>query len=478
MVKNNPRALLEKIIPRRFSRLLLAAAVFHVVLVLTISLIGRTRIAPQTFDESGIGISFAVDSAAYRYETEKMARIIQEGRFRDWWNHVPRYRAVSHLRPYSITFALLGRFFGYGILAAEPVNLFYYLSILTLTFAIGATVFDRNVGRYAAAAVGLWPSLLLYTTQMLRDPLAIAATLLLVFGLTLCIKRALSITQAGVVAAIACSALFILWLGRADSWELVWLLLLLGAVFCGLSQLKNRRLGTGKILATLAILMFAFWLPRALPAFRITELAEQDAQIRSVAAGSTVAIVQEKASQSSAPWEKLFRDLGYLRHRFIERYPDAGSNVDAGVELRNPGDVLRYLPRAVEIGFLAPFPNMWLARGAQVGNSGRLLVGAEMLALYLIIVLVVITLIHLWDSLMVWFLFAAVTSGCVALAYVVINISSLYRMRYPFFILLIILGMKGWFIARERLSGKQPTEQHGERLSGEIRCHRLKQSYL
>jgi hypothetical protein len=461
MVKNKPRALLEKIIPRRFSRLLLAAAVFHVVLVLTISLIGRTRIMPGSFDESGIGISFAVDSAAYRYETEKMAGIIQEGRFRDWWNHVPRYRALSHLRPYSIAFALLGKFFGYGILAAEPVNLFYYLAILALTFAIGATVFDRNVGRYAAAVVGLWPSLLLYTTQLLRDPLAIAATLLLVFGLTLCIKRALSITQAAVVAAIACIALFLLWQGRADSWELVWLLLLLAAVFCALSQLRDRRLGTGKILATIAILMFAFWLPRVLPAFRLTELAEQDAQIRSVEPGSTVATVREETNQSSAPWEKLFQNVGYLRHRFIERYPDAGSNIDAGVELHNTGEVLRYFPRAVEIGFLAPFPNMWLARGAQVGNSGRLLVGAEMLGMYLIIVLLVITLIHLWNSLMVWFLFAAAASGCMALAYVVINISSLYRMRYPFFILLIILGMKGWFIARERLSAKQPTELHG-----------------
>lgn len=44
--------------------------------------------------------------------------------------------------------------------------------------------------------------------------------------------------------------------------------------------------------------------------------------------------------------------------------------------------ILRHIPRAVVIGMLAPFPNMWFSVGDQVGKAGRLLSGCETLIMY------------------------------------------------------------------------------------------------
>ena len=46
---------------------------------------------------------------------------------------------------------------------------------------------------------------------------------------------------------------------------------------------------------------------------------------------------------------------GYLS----ETYKSAGSSIDLNVQFFSAGDVLAYLPRALQIGFLTPFPSQW-----------------------------------------------------------------------------------------------------------------------
>jgi hypothetical protein len=425
---------------------LLGAAVVHVVLVLAITFLGKTQAAPNIFDANGIGVSFAVDSTSYRYEAEVMARLIQQGRLQDWWNFVSRYRAAAHVRFYSIPFALLGGFAGYGILAAEPLNLFYYLAIVALTYGLAVEVFDRRVGMLAATAVALWPSLMLYSTQMLRDPLVIAAVLLLVLSLAICIRRSLPILQGVAVGVLGSAAVLLLWLCRSDMWELIFLVVTLAIATVTLDQLIRRRFEKGKTLAAIVILAFTFGLPRVVPAFRLADFADQETLVNPGSTADSNSPAQPGPDEKITAWTKLARQVGFLRHRFIIRYPGAGSNIDADVELRGTGDLVRYLPRATAIGLLAPFPNMWFGRGRETGHAGRLLTGGEMLIVYLLLALAVVTLIYDRKRLLVWFILTVGASGCIAMAFVVVNISSLYRIRYPFFILLLILGVRGWLI--------------------------------
>jgi hypothetical protein len=84
---------------------------------------------------------------------------------------------------------------------------------------------------------------------------------------------------------------------------------------------------------------------------------------------------------------------------------------------------------------------MWFAPGAKVGLSGRLVIGAEMVALYAMLVLSVATVVRERRRLLVWFLFVTSVLACTSLALVVVNAGALYRLRYPYFIPIILLGL-------------------------------------
>ncbi|HEX7297162.1 MAG TPA: hypothetical protein VF251_15520, partial [Pyrinomonadaceae bacterium] len=168
-------------------RLLLIAALLHITLAIAITVVGKTRLLPNTFDSNGVGISFALDSVSYREQAVYMAQMLREGRLREWIDYRAKL-ATLHARIYSVLYALLGWLLGEGILAIEPVNLFCYLAMLSLVYVIGAAVFSPTIGRLGAIAIGLWPSLLMFTTQLLRDPMYICCFLLLVWILIVCIK--------------------------------------------------------------------------------------------------------------------------------------------------------------------------------------------------------------------------------------------------------------------------------------------------
>lgn len=160
----------------RPAHLMVAALTMHLVLAIGIHVIGRFALIPAMFDANGIGITFAVDSTIYRNDVIGLTDVLFREGFANWLA-VP---APFHVHLYSLSFALLGRWVGFNTLAAEPLNALYYLLILVLTFQLGREAFDGRVGLIAAGCIAIWPSFLLHTTQLLRDPLFIAAMLTLV----------------------------------------------------------------------------------------------------------------------------------------------------------------------------------------------------------------------------------------------------------------------------------------------------------
>lgn len=414
-------------------RLILLAAVFHIALAIAITLIGKSRVVPNTFDTNGIGISFALDSVSYRDQALQMAQLLRAGQFRDWINYNAPL-ATFHARIYSIAYALFGRILGEGILAVEPVNLIYYLSILLLTYLIGSVVFSPSVGRLAAFIVGLWPSLLVYSTQLVRDPLFTAAYLLLLFSLIVCIKQPISLRHALLYGALGTTALVLIMLARSPMWEIIVATVLVGALIFIFRLITTRRFEMTNILAVALMCAIAFAMPKIFSGRRATDRAER--------AMST----SSESANTGPTWTRMSRQIGWIRGRFIRAYGAAGSNIDREVELQNFGDVAMYLPRAVEIGFLAPFPNMWFTRGVEVGRTGRLIVGGEMLGIYFLLLLAGATLFFERKRMSVWFLFIVATLGCLALAYVVVNIGALYRLRYPYFVPIILLSSQGYYL--------------------------------
>lgn len=362
-----------------------------------------------------------------------MAQLLRAGQFRDWMNYDAPL-ATFHARIYSVAYALFGKILGEGILAVEPVNLIYYLSILVLTYLIGSLVFSPAVGRLAAFIVGLWPSLLVYSTQLVRDPLFTGAYLLLLFSLIMCIKHAISLRQALAYAASGTAALVLIMLARSPMWEIIVATVLAGALVFVFRQITTRRFETTNIIALVLMCAIAFAMPKILSGRRATDRAER-AMSRS-----------SQSANTGPPWTRMSRQIGWIRGRFIRAYSAGGSNIDREVEIQSFGDLAMYLPRAVQIGFLAPFPNMWFTRGVEVGRTGRLIVGAEMLGIYLLLLLGGASLFFQRKRVLVWFLFIVAALGCIALAYVVVNIGALYRLRYPYFVPIILLAAEGYYL--------------------------------
>jgi hypothetical protein len=96
-------------VPKTFVRIpqvryLVLAAATHIALAITILLIGHFQLLPGTFDEHGIGLSFAIDGTSYRTLAEQLVGELQNNGFHGWL----AVKAPLHCRLYSLSFAILG----------------------------------------------------------------------------------------------------------------------------------------------------------------------------------------------------------------------------------------------------------------------------------------------------------------------------------------------------------------------------------
>jgi hypothetical protein len=83
---------------------------------------------------------------------------------------------------------------------------------------------------------------------------------------------------------------------------------------------------------------------------------------------------------------------------------------------------------------------MWFEPGQSVGTAGRTLSGFETLFMYAVEALALLGVWRGRRQLSVWMLCAIAATGTIVLGLVVTNVGALYRLRYTFFILLIILA--------------------------------------
>jgi hypothetical protein len=136
--------------------------------------------------------------------------------------------------------------------------------------------------------------------------------------------------------------------------------------------------------------------------------------------------------------------ISTAREGFRSGYKGSGSNIDTEVELKRFLDIVNYIPRAIQIGFLAPFPSQWIEQGNVTGKVGRMIAGAETLLWYL---LAFGSLFCLWKCNDIWVALSVnvVISILVImlLGFVVTNVGAMYRMRIGFFIPFYILGVYG-----------------------------------
>ena len=436
--------------------LLLAAALFHITICFALIIIGCWQPGNPLSDSSAIGRSFATDSGNYFTHATNLANILQHDGLVAWLT--PSF--PLHTRLYSLSFAALTPLVGFNILAAEPLNLFCYLAILFLVFKVGSEVFGRRVGLVSAVVIAIWPSLLLHTTQILKEPIFIAAFLGLVFVIVRLLTKSLS-WKKGLRDGLCGGGLAILlWFIKSDFWELSLLIVLAALLFVLIEAICDRTVLPGNLVAVCLLITCLFAAPRLFnryrkpnphPLVKITGFGANEQISVAVPAGAEAGTVVQPPSRSSKGLTRLRERIAWARFLYAN-YPGAGSGIDTDIRFENWGQIVRYLPRAVEIGLFAPFPRTWFAGGTQVGRAGKILTGCETLLMYLIYFLAAVCLWKRRSLVAVWFLVAIAMSCIIVLSTVTANVGALYRQRYPFWILLIVIGVEGGFCVLQAAS--------------------------
>ena len=413
-------------------RWLLLAGAIHITLTLAIFLAGHFQLLPNLFDQYGTGLTFAIDGASYREVASQLATELQTNGFSAWL----AIKAPLHCRLYSILFATIGRLFGHNILAAEPLNLIYYLGILCCVYLLGREIFNTRSAMLAATIVAVWPSFLFHSTQFIRDTLAIFCLLSLLFVLTLLLRRELSWPATGAAGFAGAALVTVFWVVRGNMWNVVVVAVGVTVVLLLWKCIRADRDLASNLLALALVVMAMFVAPgqfesTGLPGTRppATPLAIPTAN---------PGVYREAPPTLKRTFSHLIRQLGQRRSGF-QQYRAQESNIDGDIRLNTAGDVVRFIPRAMVIGFFAPFPRMWFQSGSY-GSAGRLLSGAETLVMYFLYAAAAVCVWRNRRRFEMWLLFLVATTAMIALGLVVANAGALYRLRYVFWILFILLA--------------------------------------
>ncbi|HKO61112.1 MAG TPA: hypothetical protein VJV03_08135 [Pyrinomonadaceae bacterium] len=401
-------------------RLLLALIAFHLAITAVVFTAGRLGVAGSLVNEAG-DLSVASDGVVYRKEAVFLAEIFK-ARGLSTWHAVP---FQWHVKIFSLLFLALGPVLGQTILTIEPWNALCYALIAILVFKLGRQIFDQRTAIVAAAIAALWPSLLLHTTQFLKDPPLIVAMLALILISTSWLTRIFT-WRLAIGALIAGTALVIFLRHlRREMWLAAFALVITGCALLLVRQIKERKWYVVNTVCALLLLVTTIAVPVLISPYRTPPELTNQRRITPLPENYTGPIIPIMLTR--------------LRNEAAE----TGSALDANVKFETYGDIVRYLPRAAVIGLLAPFPSMWFSAGQAVGRAGRWLSGIEMLVTYLLVALAIITVWFERRRLSVHALWILILAATTALGLTVANVGTLYRMRYPFWILLALLGARG-----------------------------------
>ena len=153
--------------------------------------------------------------------------------------------------------------------------------------------------------------------------------------------------------------------------------------------------------------------------------------------------------------DNIFLTLSIIRVGYASNL--GGSNIDSNIHFRSVSDFLYYMPRAIQIGFTAPFPSSWSDQSVNGGGATlKKIVLVEMLLVYPALFLLIYALFYWRKKVETWLILIFCIIFILLYTYITPNIGSLHRTRHGFFMMLIALGIAGGIaLWQNRLVGMQ-----------------------
>ena len=140
--------------------------------------------------------------------------------------------------------------------------------------------------------------------------------------------------------------------------------------------------------------------------------------------------------------DNLFFTLSVTRIAYADA--KGASNVDVDIVFRSASDFIAYLPRALQIGFFAPFPKLWVSNGSTETNTlMRRISGVEMVITYFALLFLPYAMWLYRRKIETWMIFGFCSILLLVYTYSMPNIGTLYRARYGFLMPLVGIGIIG-----------------------------------
>lgn len=424
-------------------------------LILTAGVMVQTVVLPRLLPtvESEYGLLTGSDSPKFhRLAVSVAERIRSEG----WsgWELRPSGQAPAGIA--AGIYALIGP----EPLALLPLNAAVHATAAVVLMAILARLLTRpGLAAVAVIPFVLYPSTLRWTTQIHKDGYTILGFYLFTFGMVLMadpsswrLRR-----RTGLLGALSTFVgMCLIWIVRDYMALMLHVVAVVPFLLIITALLRSVRRGEPAAEARpwFAVLVVAsvFF---GLLIFSRSDLDSPASQELVVdfevppPAGLRAAIAAYVDWQSTT-WmpeaiDRQLRSLAHRRARYLMVFPEAGSNIDGDVVFHRTQDILRYLPRALMIAALAPFPETWAMAGTTAANTiMRRVAGPEMAGIYLGLALLPFAVWRWRRRLDLWIVLWLCAGMLLGYGLVVANVGTLYRMRYPYVMMLVGLGLAGF----------------------------------
>ena len=350
--------------------------------------------------------------------------------------------------------ALLGALyavFGHDPALIIPINAAIHALGGVLIFLLTRELSNKTpIGNYAGVIAAtlfvIFPSALNWYGQIHKDGYAIAGTLLILLTWVKAVQGQCNTRHWIVLALLHAFGLALIASVRPYCLKLLLVATLVPLLVTAIAALMRHQL-------KYKIKLFVFFALSVLILISLIKIIPDSAQ-----AGDAYQNWQGKLGESrhgdsrlwewqNASWlpdniEKNIELVSRTRAGMISYglYEKSKSMIDENVTPHNMSEVTLYLPRALQIGVLAPFPISWF----KIISLTRLVAAGEMFIYYLCFPGIFLLLLYnRKPAVLVTIYFACFF--LLVYGFTTANLGTLYRVRYAYLFVMLALGLLGWF---------------------------------
>ena len=420
--------------------------IFHALVAIILFVVANSEYLSNLHNGQGFW-NFSRDSILYHQEAINASTFLRNSQWFDWWSSYGRHQ---HVKWIALVYWATGH---EALISFEIINGLVWSSSIILLYKSSKLIFNNSIVSAISVLFFFQPSILISSTQLLRDPFVILGICFMCYGWAILKNK----NNLGIVLFLIGSVLFIS--------MRPYLSVVLFAVFFyySIKLILNKEISIFTI-SLLIVPLFIFmqlgsenkYLTSFFQNFEIQNNSNKGENILDPL------LIQNGNIKSAVFWQtvtsipNLLTDkLSAMRYGFRIVNKSAGSKIDSDKPYNSFVDAILYFPRVVQVAFLSPFPSHWIETGKETGRIGRMLSGLEMLSWFFIILgflYIVFTKPLVIEPLLPIIMLSVFV--IILLGYVVPNIGAIYRMRQGFMIPFYMVGVYGIYSFIELINKK------------------------